>query len=183
METVKGVYLDDPEMVYPDPATVETSRSWWGGQRSLGDYLFSCPTRAVGIKVAGDEGRMENVRVYHFKKVQYGSIVVPHTEELNYLFPVPPELGGLMDEEDLDISETLIAYWGNFMISHDGDPNVCWREECKELPYWPVYNVDDDEVMGIGGVDEGGVRTVRGLKEIECVYWIQEIEEDMGEYF
>jgi para-nitrobenzyl esterase len=46
-------------------------------------------------------------------------------------------------EEDRQLSETMLSYWTNF--AKFGDPNG------KNLPEWPVYNVDNPAVMYLQG--------------------------------
>jgi carboxylesterase type B len=53
-----------------------------------------------------------------------------HTSELQYLFPTPTSIQLLSDAQK-ELSDIMIAYWSNFIVS--GDPND------TGLPFWPAY--------------------------------------------
>ena len=170
-----SIYLDDPSMSYPSSLDVVTSRSWWGGQRSFGDYMFSCPTRAASASLF--ETHTSKTFVYHFEKPMEGEFTVPHTAELFYLWMVPG-----LSPADVIMAEKLMTYWGNFIRT--GDVNDMGDGGGYDgLPHWPTYDSENDEVMAIGGDDQGGIRVVTDLKEHECKYIVGVIEDEMAGYW
>jgi carboxylesterase type B len=169
------IYLDDPSMEYPSSGDVVTSRSWWGGQRSFGDYMFSCPTRSASMSLSST--CKSKTFVYHFERPLSGEFTVPHTAELFYLWMAPG-----LSPDDVVMAEKLMTYWGNFIRT--GDVNDMGEGGgYVGLPHWPTYDSEEDEVMAIGGDEEGGIRVVTGLKEHECDYIVSIIEDEMESYF
>ena len=83
-----------------------------------------------------------------------------HTAEIPYVFDnfgvsESPHADRAWDDTDRELSNVLASYWVNFAAT--GDPNG------EELPEWPAFDANADEVLEIGDTIQvrAGVRKVR----------------------
>ncbi|XP_033628463.1 liver carboxylesterase 4-like [Asterias rubens] len=82
--------------------------------------------------------------------------LVPHSEEISYLFGLPfngSGLGSLFTDDERALSDRVIKYWSNFAKS--GDPNVDPDQTASSddgLTFWPQYG-DSETYLLIGSTD------------------------------
>ena len=65
-----------------------------------------------------------------------------HSGDLAYVFNNVGRLGVGWEEHDVHLADVISSYWVNF--ARTGDPNG------QELPIWPTYRADADELMEFG---------------------------------
>ena len=63
-----------------------------------------------------------------------------------------------MSKDDLELSELVMQYWGNF--AHHGDPNA------EGLMTWPEFRQDTDEIIVLSRPSR-----VDKFKETNCDWW------------
>lgn len=173
------LYVTDQEGTYP--ATNHegiTSTEWWALQRSVGDYMFSCPAKYASQFLQADSPRRQsNLFMYHFEYASLISHYAVHGSELPYVFHW--RLGQF---SDIEVSDMLSSFWGNFVMSDVHDPNVNFVDSStytssvatNTLPVWEPYNVQDDNVLALNVKNK--TQLVTGLKEDECNFMIGYID-------
>jgi para-nitrobenzyl esterase len=121
-----------------------------------GDQVFVAPARHMA-RVASSRAP---TFLYHFSYVtpgQRGNLLgTPHGGELGYVFNA---LGTIPNQvpsaKDRALAQTVSSYWINFVKT--GNPNG------PQLPAWPVYSRDQEELLELG--DEGPKLRRRFLEE------------------
>ena len=146
------------------------SNDWWAGMRSLGDMAMSCAANYASAKLASQQP----VYQYFFQHVsKYASKhdgLVIHGSELPYVLHLENIFANIKDRQ---MSDMMSSYWGNFLMSADGNPNE-HHVGMKLLKKWPQYTAANPEIMTIDEVDNS--KAVQGLKKDVCDYWIPYVD-------
>ena len=173
LEKLNSLYIkSNPSPIYPIDGVAEgTTKYWFAGERSLGDAIMSCPAKHLSIHVSSKQP----VYMYHFEHIakfessehdQSNLGLVTHASELPFVYHFN---SFLLKRTDRKMADVMATYWGNFLISKNGNPNEKHVGK-MDLPLWPLYTTDGDEVLALPDAKE--VHTVAGLKKAECDYWI-----------
>ncbi|XP_038056683.1 acetylcholinesterase-like isoform X2 [Patiria miniata] len=96
--------------------------------------------------------------------------LVPHSEELSYLFGLPfnglSRLGSNFTDQERLLSDRIITYWSNFAKS--GDPNVNPDvNTTSNLTYWPEYG--DSETYLLIQLNDSSVG--QGYRKDKVMFW------------
>ena len=123
-EKVRGYFKEDSNDVLAiyAPKTDEEADAYWA--RIYGAIFFDYPHYCLA-RLAGENGIP--AYEYYFSK-QNGRLSAWHSGELIYLYGNIPASSKLFDENDRQLSETMVRYLVNFVKT--GDPNG------EGLPVW-----------------------------------------------
>lgn len=173
------LYVDGKEESYPSTNHEGiTSVYWWALQRSVGDYMFSCPAKHASTHLAPSSMRHSENYVYHFEYTSLMSHFAIHSSEMPYVFHW--RLGMTSNAE---VANMLSSFWGNFVMSETHDPNIDMipvitiSSENDTLPFWPTYSRDTDEVLVLNVKDK--TIPITALKAEECKFHIRNMEEEI----
>jgi len=155
--TLGEIYLNKE---YPD--TPERSEFWWAGMRSMGDFMFTCPTKYFGQHYSSDS------YIYHYEHyVREMPNFVSHGAELPFVFHLD---AALTDEDDEAMGDVMATYWGKFV--RDGAPGGAWK----------VYDkAGDANIRGLVEKDEE--HDLQGLKEDACEFFMAATTKRISETF
>jgi para-nitrobenzyl esterase len=78
--------------------------------------------------------RARELKAFHASEIPYVFNVVPSSD--------PREAGFAYTDVDRRLADTISSYWVNFITT--GDPNG------KDLPHWPVYNLESEPYLELG---------------------------------
>lgn len=125
------------------------------------DLRFTCPARKIARSMANSQ--TEPVWRYFFTrrpKTIMGSAPASHAIELPYVFGTLSDITGFSpDPADLELSGSMMGYWGNFAAK--GDPNG------GSLSAWPKYDAAMDSHL----VLDSPISSGQGVREAQCDFW------------
>ena len=105
---------------------------------------------------------------YFFNHPRGEKFLVPHASEIPFVIRSKATKSV---EKDAITSDFMATYWGNFLISEDGDPNESAVGVPKaDLPQWSSFN--NETANEIAFPPEGHPNMQYKAKAIECSYWI-----------
>ena len=117
------------------------------------------------------------VYAYHFEHAKSTpgdvAVLVPHASELPYVLHRNSE--STTDASDSHMADYVASYWGNFLLSAEGDPNELHvgvgsaEGPSGPLPKWPKYSRASDEVLALP--QDNQLHAVASLKKAECDFW------------
>jgi len=135
VESLIKIYVIDNEGSYPE--VDGTSLYFWAGERSYGDFSFSCPAKFLSTNV---DGNGKDLYMYHFRYKKSEENFVTHASEIQYVFHAVA--GG---ENNENIADFMSTSWKNFIET--GSPNannegdwVKWDKESDRLLVIDVSN-------------------------------------------
>jgi carboxylesterase type B len=169
------LYVNGKEDNYPVTGHDNiTTTEWWALMRSTSDSMFSCPAKYASQQLSKWKSK---VYMYHFEYTSLMSSYVNHGAEIPYVFHW--KLGIISNN---DLANTMSSYWANFIISEDHDINKqCFEEEMPNLPSWPLYNYDTDQLLVLSTLEK--TKIVSGLKNEECEFHIAHIDASIRRNF
>ena len=142
-----GPFTDKILSIYPDGTDSTMRRSWANLFRDTYFAWHSFTWATLQTKTG-----KSHVFMYYFDQPQPSSPLTMvlksnrsyHGSDCFYVFNhLDQDSKMKYTEEDRKLSETMVNYWINF--AKYGDPNG------KDLPKWPVYNVENPIVMYLKG--------------------------------
>lgn len=171
---MKAIYLNQ---TYPE--VDGTSLYWWAGQRSYGDYGFSCASNYASDKFVSLSSHKSPLYLYHFEHARYNANYVSHFTEVPFIFHW--QYIGFNDESDKEMSDVMTSYWGNFMIDSLNNPSSN-LVGVSDLPQWLPYSKTSNNTLLLPS-KEGTKLTSFGIKKEECNLFIPILDENIRTAF
>jgi carboxylesterase type B len=163
--TLDGLYVNGKSYPYVE----DTSSYFWAAERSLGDVALSCSANYVSEKVHATQ------RVYHYYFTHVSKYASKHEDDVTHASELPYVLHFNsifpLSRADRAMADVMASYWGNFLISEDGDPNEK-HVGMGDLPEWPMYDAQAPQLLSMQLNEKDDVQPVQALKEAECGFWI-----------
>ncbi|XP_002732249.2 acetylcholinesterase-like, partial [Saccoglossus kowalevskii] len=127
----------------------------------VGDRQFICPTVDFAHKYA-----QENVNVYTYKLDIRDSqnpwpqwMGIMHGDDIQFVFGMPLNPANGYTDEEVELSENIMAYWANFAKS--GNPN-----KGQLVPYWPRQTAQGRQYLRFPTFESDS-----GLRKEDCQLW------------
>jgi carboxylesterase type B len=158
------------------PSVPETSQYWWAADRSVGDYIMSCPAKYTSMKLGELTQRKSSTYLYHFEHVRNKAKYVSHFSEVPFVFRW--EYIGYDTVADQDTCDVMSTFWGNFVVDSKHNPSS-GHVGLTDLPTWTPYTIAADNLIRIP--DKEGVQMISGLKYDECEFMIARLDKAIKE--
>eukprot|EP01061_Rhynchopus_euleeides_P009142 TRINITY_DN1828_c0_g1_i1.p1 TRINITY_DN1828_c0_g1~~TRINITY_DN1828_c0_g1_i1.p1 ORF type:complete len:539 (+),score=195.31 TRINITY_DN1828_c0_g1_i1:49-1665(+) len=166
---------------YPYPTDLGTfSYWWWATMRSITDAVFQCTNRRSLRWLNAKNTNMYTYMMMHSTQThtsiwgdEPGSVVIPHCEELPYVFNCPgyPNATSCTwpsnQTDEADLAQTISGYWINF--ARFGSPGGEWSQ--KFTPSADNYYMLDTRKEYSGG----GLRFETDVRSDACDFWDQNL--------
>lgn len=140
-----------------------------------GDYVFKCPTLDVAVAVSQIETDTPNaagVYVYSFEHRTSSNpwprwTGVLHGDEIEYVFGMPLNKCGNYTDDEVVLSERMMAYWASF--AKTGNPNPVNPELSVTVSEWPEYLPGEERhiVLDCGQY----IKTGTYYRRHQCRFW------------
>lgn len=135
---------------------------WWRLADEVGDWSFVCPARRTAR--IHEKHASQPTFAYFFTMPNRNSssicIGVCHGLELIYVLNHKEEL---KTQAELQLAESMTAYWANFGGS--GNPNI--GDASKALREWPAFKLDAQKYLNL----TADIGVIDDLREERCNFW------------